>query len=87
MSVDFYGPLPDGKTLMVVIGEYFRYPEVEIASSTAAHSVTLKLNKIFATHGIPEEVKSDNGPPFTSHAFKGAIHLNLVISHSRLLKK
>ena len=55
---------------MVVIDEYSRYPEVEIVSSTAAHSVTPKLDKIFATHDIPEEVKSDNGPPFTSHASK-----------------
>ena len=28
------------------------------------------LEKIFATHGLPEQIKSDNGPPFQSAAFK-----------------
>ena len=26
-----------------------------------------KLDQIFATHGIPAVIRSDNGPPFTSH--------------------
>ena len=39
-----------------------------------------KLEKILAIHGIPDLVKSDNGPLFDSHAFevyakeKGFIH-------------
>ena len=42
---------------------------MEIVSSTFAQSTILKLKRIFATHGIPEVLKSDNGPPFQSHAF------------------
>ena len=55
---------------MVVIDEYSRFVEVETVSSTSAAAVIPKLDKIFATHGIPELLKTDNGPPFTSHAFK-----------------
>ena len=69
VAADFYGPLPSGQTLMVVIDEYSRFVEVETVSSTSAVAVIPKLDKIFATHGIPELLKTDNGPPFTSHAF------------------
>ena len=70
VAADFYGPLPTGQTLMVVIDEYSRFVEVETVSSTAATAVIPKLDKIFATHGIPELLKTDNGPPFTSYSFK-----------------
>ena len=29
-----------------------------------------RLRKIFATHGIPDRLESDNGPPFNSKDFK-----------------
>ena len=69
ISTDFCGPFPSGEYLLVVIDEYSRYPEVEIVRSTAAATVIPKFDRIFATHGIPDEVKSDNGPPFNGHEF------------------
>jgi transposase InsO family protein len=69
LSVDFCGPLPSGDMLFVVIDEYSRYPEVEIVSSTSANTVIPKLDRILSTHGIPREIKSDNGPPFQGHSF------------------
>ena len=71
LHLDFKGPLPCGKYLLVVIDRYSRYPEVEIVTSTNANTVIRKLNKIFASHGIPEVLITDNGPPFTSNDFKG----------------
>ena len=62
--MNFLGPLPCGDYLMVVIDEYSRFPEVEIVTSTSARSTILKLDEIFARQGIPEVLKSDNGPPF-----------------------
>ena len=56
--------------MLVAIDEYSRFPEVEITRSTSAYSTIPKLDKIFSTHGIPEVVKSDNGPPFQSSEFK-----------------
>jgi hypothetical protein len=38
--------------------------------STTASAVTNRLDRIFAVHGIPPEIYSDNGPPFASDAVK-----------------
>ena len=69
ISVDFLGPLPSNDMLLVAIDNYSRFPEVEIISSNAAKVVIPKLDAIFARHGIPETVYSDNGPPFNSEDF------------------
>lgn len=52
--------------LLVVIDAYSRFPEVEIVTSTSAKSTIPKLEGIFARHGIPEILISDDGPPFSS---------------------
>ena len=70
VSVDFCGPFPSGDYLLVVVDDYSRYPEVEVMSTTSAKSTIPKLDAIFARHGIPEVVKSDNGPPFNSQDFR-----------------
>ena len=70
VHLDFYGPLPSGEYLLVVIDRYSRYPEVEIIRSTKAAVVIPKLDKIFAMHDIPSVVKVDNGPPFNSDDFE-----------------
>ena len=67
---DFYGPLPTGEYLLVVIDRYSRFPEVEIVRSTKASTVIPKLDKIFATHGLPTVIKSDNGPPYNSQEYR-----------------
>ena len=66
----FQGTPARGKYLLVVVDRYSRYPEVEIIQSTSASTVIRKLNKIFAAHGIPEILITDNGPPFHSNDFK-----------------
>ncbi len=62
LHVDFYGPLPTKEYLLVVIVRYSRFPEVEVVYSTRASAVIPKLDKIFAVHGIPKVIISDNGP-------------------------
>ena len=37
--------------------------------STAANAVIPKLDRIFAAYGVPEVVKTDNGPSFNEHEF------------------
>ena len=53
-----------------MIDRYSRYPEVETITSTNASTVITKLNKIFASHGIPQILVTDNGPPFKGKDFK-----------------
>jgi hypothetical protein len=70
LSVDFCGPFPSGDCLMVVIDEYSRYPEVELLKSTSTKTDVPKIDKIFASFGIPKVLKSDNGPPFNGNEFR-----------------
>ena len=69
LSIDFCGPFKTGEYLLVVMDDYSRYPEVEIVYSTSAQAVFPKLDAIFARHGVPNAVRTDNGPPFQSEAF------------------
>lgn len=70
LSCDFCGPFPSGDYLLVVIDDYSRFPIVDILRSTSARSVIPRLDKIFSEYGIPEELKTDNGPPFQSSDFR-----------------
>ncbi|XP_014662946.1 PREDICTED: uncharacterized protein K02A2.6-like [Priapulus caudatus] len=70
LSMDFCGPLPTGEYLMVVIDDHSRYPEVDVLHSTSAHAVIPRLDRIFAAHGVPSEIRTDNGPPFNGSDFR-----------------
>ena len=70
VAVDFAGPFPSGHYIMVVTDEFSRFPEVEILTSISARTVIPKLDAIFARQGIPDVLKSDNGPPFNGLEFK-----------------
>ena len=50
----------------VVIDSHSKWIEVQHMTSTNAERTIDELRLIFATHGLPEEVASDNGPQFTS---------------------
>jgi transposase InsO family protein len=70
VSADFYGPLPTGEYLLVLMDDYSRFPIVEITTSISAKAIIPKLDKIFSMFGIPDEFKTDNGPPFQSFEFE-----------------
>ena len=70
LHMDFYGPLPSNEYLLVVIDRYSRFPEVEIVKSTKASIVIPKLDRIFSVHGIPDVIKTDNGPPFNGEEYR-----------------
>ena len=71
VAIDFYGPVPrTGQYLLVVIDTYSKFPEIEIVNSTEAKICIPKLDKIFATHGIPVKLKTDNGPSFNGKEFE-----------------
>ena len=53
----------------MVIDKRTRFPVVEQTTSTSCRTTCDRLRKIFATHGIPERLESDNGPPFQSAEF------------------
>ena len=54
----------------LVVADYFSsYPEVIQMRPTTSLSVINTLNSVFARHGIPKTLRSDNGPQFTSREF------------------
>ena len=67
LHLDFKGPIDSNYYLHVVIDQYSKYPEVDIVSSTSFRKLRPILDRIFSTHGIPETVTSDNGPPYPGH--------------------
>ena len=60
----------NGTTYLIVVDYFSRFPEVITLSSTTSKSVILAMKAIFARHGIPQVVVSDNGPQFSSDEFK-----------------
>lgn len=59
-----------GNKFLVVVDNYSRWPEVILLKKPDSQHVVAALEAIFLTHGLPLSVRSDNGPPFTSHDFE-----------------
>ena len=47
-----------------------KFPEIDFMRSTSANNVINSLDQMISIYGIPEEIVSDNGPPFKSFALK-----------------
>ena len=69
LKIDFYGSLPSGQYILVIMDCYSRFPEVEILTSISAKNVIPKLDYILAWHGVPSKITPHNGPSFQSHEF------------------
>ena len=54
---------------LLVVDYFSRYPEAIQLTSTTSASVISALKSVFSRHGIPEIVKSDNGPQYSSSEF------------------
>ena len=63
VSIDFKHVKPN-EYLLVIMDDMSRYPVVEPVKSTSISHVLPVLDRIFSMFGVPEIVKSDNGPPF-----------------------
>ena len=57
---------------MVVVDEFSRFPQVELLTSTSAKAVVPKLDAVFSRQGVPDILKSDNGPPLMGMSSKTA---------------
>ncbi|CAB4005904.1 Transposon Ty3-I Gag-Pol poly, partial [Paramuricea clavata] len=69
VSMDF-AELPNSEYLLIITDDYSRYPVVETVKSTSANTVIPRVGKMFSEFGIPDVVKTDNGPPFNSREFQ-----------------
>ncbi len=53
LSADFYGPLPTGEYLLVIIDDYTRYPVVNILHTTSTTAVIPVLDDVFSMCNPP----------------------------------
>ena len=69
LHIDHAGPFM-GKYFLVVVDAHSKWLEVILVPSTSTASTVQKLRAIFATHGLPEILVSDNATGFTSAEFQ-----------------
>ena len=71
-ATDYKGPIggPRGYYFHVLIDLYSKWPEIAVTKSTKFEKLLPVLDSSFCTHGVPEEIIHDNGPPYTSYAWK-----------------
>lgn len=69
VKADFYGPLPTGECLLVIMEEYTHYPIVKVVRSASANTDIPVLDKIFSMLGILRVLKTYNAPPSSSGQF------------------
>ncbi|XP_032068551.1 uncharacterized protein K02A2.6-like, partial [Thamnophis elegans] len=69
LHIDFAGPF-HGQVFLIVVDAYSRWVEVLLMHSTTSDSTVRALRRLFATHGLPDTVVSDNSPQFTATTFQ-----------------
>ena len=69
VHADYAGPL-EGKMFLILVDAYSKWLEVDIVPSATTQNTIPKLRSIFATHGLPEVLVTDNRTAFTSREFK-----------------
>ena len=62
--------------LLVVIDAYSKWLDVAIINSATSTATIDSLRRMFATHGIPESIVSDNATVFTSEEFTEFVTMN-----------
>ena len=75
VHLDYAGPF-QGRMFLIAVDAFSKWPEVKIMTSTTVSATLDTLREWFCTHGIPEQLVTDNGPQFTADAFKEFTQLN-----------
>ena len=75
--MDYAGPY--GEMLLVIVDAFSILIEVAIMKQTTSTATIRKLREVFAQHGLPDMLVSDNGTNFTSEEFADFMRANGVI--------
>ena len=70
VGIDLFSLEGRPSKFLITADYWSNYFELEELKKTDATAVIRFLRRQFATHGIPDEVISDNGPPFQSQQFE-----------------
>nr|XP_046478620.1 uncharacterized protein K02A2.6-like [Neodiprion pinetum] len=86
VHTDFLGPYK-GHNFLLIVDARTKWPEIFVMKSTMAQQTIKVFQQIFARHGLPRQIVSDNGPQFTSDEFTrfvssaGIKHIRSAVKH------
>ena len=88
LSIDTVGPLPDDskgfRYILVMMDAFTRYVELAATATVDADECAEALMNVFMRHGVPREVRSDNGTQFVNQVVD-ALLKKLEVHHHRTL--
>ena len=70
LHADFKGPIGGSWYFHVLIDQYTKFPVVNIVKSTGWETLRPVLEDALATHGIPDIITTDGGPPYNGEEFR-----------------
>ena len=62
-----------GKWFLIIVDYYSRYVEYSLLNDLSSAAVVEVFKTVFARHGIPEVMVSDNGPQYVGRAFQAFV--------------
>ena len=74
-----------GKDYLLIVDYHTNYPEISLLPDTTSATVIKHTKSIFARHGIPEVVISDNGPQWLRFGILSILH-RVPIIRKRMAK-
>lgn len=77
LHIDFAGPF-NGNIFFIVVDSHSKWLEVILVKTTSSKCAIKVLRTLFATHGLPDIIVSDNGTAFTSAEFKEFCDSNVI---------
>lgn len=69
LHVDLLGPI-EGHTFLVIVDVTSKWIEIFKLNKSNAATVINRLRETFSRFGLPRQLVSDNGPPFSSNEFE-----------------
>jgi hypothetical protein len=89
LAIDTLGPLPPdekgNKYLIVVIDVFSRWVELVPSITTdAASAADAIIQSVFARHGLPRQIRSDNGPQYVNACIESLLK-TLEVRHHRVI--
>lgn len=67
-----------GQDVLIVVDAFSKWIEAVRVANATTTSTIIVLRRLFATHGIPETLVSDNGPQFVSEEFAQFLSSNNI---------
>ena len=81
VHADYAGPFM-GRMFLLLVNVHSKWSEVLPTTSATTPSTNSAMEAVFATHGMPELLVTDNGPAFASDEFEAYLKAN-GIQHAK----